>query len=99
MNSRNTGDPATADARVPETRVIVAASSKDMNLYYLTGFLAGDPFIFVRTREKTYLVMSDLETGRARDEARCDEILSQAVYRDRCVEKGIEGPSTGDVLL
>ena len=35
-----------------DAEVIVAASSRDMNLYYLTRFVAGDPFIFIRTRDK-----------------------------------------------
>jgi Xaa-Pro aminopeptidase len=70
-----------------------------MNLYYLTGFLAGDPFILIRTPDKTVLVMSDLEKGRARDEARCDEILSLAAYRGRCMDKGIAEPAAGDILL
>jgi Xaa-Pro aminopeptidase len=81
------------------TRVIVAASSRDMNLFYLTGFRAGDPFILIQAGGKTVLVMSDLERGRARREARCDEILSASLYRDRCIASGIEEPSMGDILL
>ena len=79
--------------------VIVAASSKDMNLYYLTHFLAGDPFIYIRSEGRSRLVMTDLEKGRAKDEARVDEILSFTEYRDRCVKAGIAEPLIADVLL
>lgn len=98
MTSRSSeppGDRATEGA----ARVMVAASSKNMNLYYATRFVAGDPFIFIDTGDRTYMIVSDLETGRAHDEAQVDEILSLSAFRSRCLARGIESPQAGDMLV
>ncbi|MGA7075334.1 MAG: aminopeptidase P family N-terminal domain-containing protein, partial [Halobacteriota archaeon] len=42
-----------------------AASSQNANLYYLTNFLAEDPFLFLRSGEQSLLVVSSMEKARA----------------------------------
>jgi Xaa-Pro aminopeptidase len=56
--------------------VMYAASETDANLFYATRFLVGDPVAFVQVGARKMLVLSDLEIGRGRDEARVDEVLS-----------------------
>jgi Xaa-Pro aminopeptidase len=56
--------------------VMYAASETDANLYYATRFLVGDPVPFLQIGRRKYLVLSDLEIGRGRDQAEVDEILS-----------------------
>ncbi|HXG59778.1 MAG TPA: Xaa-Pro peptidase family protein [Planctomycetota bacterium] len=56
--------------------VMYAASETDANLYYATRFLVGDPVPFIQVGDRKMLVLSDLELGRGRDEARVDEVLS-----------------------
>ncbi len=56
--------------------LIIAASETDANLYYATGFVAPDPFVFIQIRGKQYLWMSDLELDRARLQSRVDRVLS-----------------------
>lgn len=87
---RGTGD---------DPRVMVAASSRNMNLYYSTRFLAGDPIIFIDRGVHNYLVVSELEVGRARAEALVDEILDFGPYRARAMERGIASPHVEDVLV
>ncbi len=56
--------------------LMVAASETDANLYYATHFIAPDPFAFVQIRGKKYLLMNDLEMGRAKKQAHVDQVFS-----------------------
>ncbi len=60
----------------PDARLIYAASETDADLLYATSFFAPDPFLFVQKGRTRYLVMSDLEMDRARQQARVDRVLS-----------------------
>ncbi len=67
--------------------VMYAASETDANLFYATKFLVGDPVPFVQVGRRKMLVLSDLEIGRGRDEARVDEVLSLSEL-SRAIGKG-----------
>ncbi|CAD6493921.1 MAG: Xaa-Pro dipeptidase [Candidatus Argoarchaeum ethanivorans] len=54
--------------------MIYADSARDSDLYYTTKFLAYDPFLYVHTREKDVLLISNMEAGRAEKQADVDEI-------------------------
>lgn len=56
-------------------RLIYADSESNADLYYLTRFLAGDPFLYVEQGGKRTLLLSDLEIDRGRREASVDEVL------------------------
>src|SRR5947207_12975502 len=58
------------------TRLIVAASETDADMLYATRFFAPDPFIFLEQNGKRTLVLSDMEMGRGRKQARADEFVS-----------------------
>ena len=58
------------------TRLIVAASETDPDMLYATRFFAPDPFIFLQRNGKHTLVLSDLEIGRGRRQAKADEFVS-----------------------
>src|SRR5438876_12457925 len=58
------------------TRLSVAASETDADMLYATRFFAPDPFIFLEQSGKRTLVLSDLEIGRGRKQARADEFVS-----------------------
>ncbi|SFL12854.1 Xaa-Pro aminopeptidase [Halogranum rubrum] len=53
---------------------LVDAASDDSTQRYLSGFDAPDPFTTLYTPEGTYLLVSGLEYGRAKKEARADEV-------------------------
>src|ERR1041385_659640 len=52
-----------------ENLLIVADSDHDANMLYATGMFVPDPFIFLRLRGRNFIVMSDLEIDRARQQA------------------------------
>src|SRR5438309_1038413 len=58
------------------TRLIVAASETDADMLYATHFFAPDPFIFLQRNGKRTLVLSNLEIGRGRRQAKADEFVS-----------------------
>lgn len=73
-------------------RLFYDDSETDADLYYLTGFLAGDPFLYVEVGGKKALYLSDLEVDRGRSQGSVDEVhrlesVVQAVKAD-----GIEIP-------
>ena len=62
--------------RRPVARLLYAASETDADILYPTGFFAPDPFLFIQKGRRTFMVMSDLEMDRARNQARIDRVLS-----------------------
>ena len=54
---------------------IYDCSERNADLYYATGFLAPDPFVFFSVKGKKYAILSDLEIDRARREAKVDKVL------------------------
>ncbi|MEJ7870754.1 MAG: Xaa-Pro peptidase family protein [Rubrobacteraceae bacterium] len=60
----------------PRTLLVIGASEHDAAAYHLSGFLAPDPVIFLEAAGKKYLAVSSMEYGRAKREARAEEVLS-----------------------
>jgi Xaa-Pro aminopeptidase len=61
------------------TLLVIAAPEHDATAYHLSGFLAPDPVIYLRVggeSGKGYLAVSSMEYGRAKRDARADEVLS-----------------------
>src|SRR5437764_5855373 len=82
-----------------DTRLIYSASENDANMLWATRFFAPDPFIFIEKRGKRYLVMSDLEMDRAKDQAHVDKVLSYSDYVRRLQSKGSQPPVISHVLF
>jgi len=61
-----------------DTLLIINDSENDSDLFYATGFLVGDPMIYLEHGGRKILLVSDLEYGRAQDEADVDEIHGTA---------------------
>ena len=81
-----------------DAQLIYSASDTDANMLWATRFFAPDPFIFVKKRTKTYLVMNDLEIDRAKDQASVDKVLSYSEYTRRCQQRGTAFPSPAQIL-
>jgi Xaa-Pro aminopeptidase len=64
------------ESNTPQTLLVIGAPEHDASAYHLSGFLAPDPVICLRARDRKYLAVSSMEYGRARREARVDEVLS-----------------------
>lgn len=67
-------------------------SDHNSDLYYATGFLAGDPFLFTRIGNEKILLMNDLEYGRAKLESRADTVVMSSIYSKKAKEAGVERP-------
>jgi Xaa-Pro aminopeptidase len=84
--------------RNEESLLLVAASEGDANMLYATAFFAPDPFIFFAHRGTKYMVMSDLEIDRAKEQAAVDRVLSLSHYQSELKKNDIPAPTTADVL-
>jgi Xaa-Pro aminopeptidase len=82
----------------PENLLIVAASEHDADMLYATGIFVPDPFIFLRTRGRPSLVMSDLEIDRARRQAPQCRVLPLSRYVKKLRDKGVKSPGLPQVL-
>jgi Xaa-Pro aminopeptidase len=78
--------------------LIYEASERDSNMFYATGFLAPDKFIYLKTVDREFIFLSDLEIDRARSEAKVREVLPLKEFIARSKERGVESPKIGDVL-
>ena len=67
--------------------LIVAASERSADMFYATRFFVPDAFVFLRHRDKTIAMLSDLEIDRARRTAAVDEIVAYSVIADRLPQK------------
>ena len=64
-------------APAPKTATLfVDDSERNSDLYWKTGFWAGDPFVFAEIDGRTHLLLSDLELGRGKKESQVDEVHS-----------------------
>ncbi|MCA1727915.1 MAG: Xaa-Pro peptidase family protein [Actinobacteria bacterium] len=60
----------------PQTLLVIGAPEHDAAAYHLSGFLAPDPVILLQVAGKKYLAVSSMEYGRAKREARAEEVRS-----------------------
>ena len=75
-----------------ETLLIVADSERDANMLYGVGLFVPDPFIYLKTRGRLLIVMSDLEIDRARTQAPHCRVLSLSQYRQKLRRNGVKSP-------
>jgi Xaa-Pro aminopeptidase len=73
---------------------LVDADGTDSDQLYLSGFDAPDPFVTLYTPERTSLLVSGLEYGRAKKESRADEVARMADYDYRSLAAE-HGPREG----
>ncbi len=78
--------------------LIIAASEFDSNLYYITRFIAPDPFIFLTIKGERILVMNDLEMDRARSQATVERVLSLSEIERRVKSRGVNHVGTVDIV-
>lgn len=81
-----------------ETLLIVADSERDANLLYAVGMFVPDPFIYLKTRGRPLIVMSDLETDRARAQAPHCRVVSLSQYQQKLRRNGVKSPRFAHVI-
>jgi Xaa-Pro aminopeptidase len=60
--------------------VMAGISENDANLYYVTRFLAPDPFAYACVNGREYIIVSSMERGRAEKQSRVDNVISLEDY-------------------
>ena len=86
------------EMKKPEHLLMVADSEHDANMLYAVGMFVPDPFIFLRTRGRDYVVMSDLEIDRARKQAPHCRVLPLSRYQQKLRGEGVKRPGFADVI-
>jgi Xaa-Pro aminopeptidase len=81
------------------TRLIVAASETDADMFYASRFWAPDPFIFLQQGGKRTLVLSDLEFDRARKTAKADEFVQFSDLERKVQGRSKKSPTYEKVLV
>jgi Xaa-Pro aminopeptidase len=81
-----------------DTLLIVADSERDANMLYGTGMFVPDPFIYLKTRGRPLIVMSDLEIDRAREQAPHCRALSLSQYQQKLRRNGVKSPRFACVI-
>src|SRR5579859_6254665 len=67
-------------------------------MLYATGMFVPDPFIFLRLGKRNFIVMSDLEIDRARQQAPHCQVLSLSRYQHRLAAKGTKRAGYAQVI-
>lgn len=67
-------------------KLIIASSESSADILYATHFRAPDAFVYLETKGRKAVLLSDLEVDRGRREARVDEVVSYSA-----VEKTVQG--------
>ncbi len=81
-----------------ENLLIIADSERDANMLYATGLFVPDPFIYLKTRGRPLIVMSDLEIDRARAQASHCRVASLSAYQQKLRARGIKQPGLAQVV-
>jgi Xaa-Pro aminopeptidase len=81
-----------------ETLLIVADSERDADMLYGVGLFVPDPFIYLKTRGRPLIVMSDLEIDRARAQAPHCRALSLSQYQQKLRRNGVKSPRFACVI-
>ncbi len=80
-------------------RLLYSASETDADILYPTGFSAPDPFLFVQKGRTRIVVVSDLELGRARQQAQVDRVLSWSKIAASSARDGAGAPPAEVIAL
>jgi Xaa-Pro aminopeptidase len=78
--------------------LMVADSEHDANMLHAVGMFVPDPFIFLRLRERNYIVMSDLEIDRARSQARHCKVISLSQCQQKLRRNGRKTNSFAHII-
>lgn len=70
-----------------KAKLIFDCPERNADLYYATGFLAPDDVLFLETGGKKYFILSDLEFGRGRKEAKVDKVFSIMTFAQKVKKK------------
>ena len=73
--------------------LVIAAGEKNPDLYYRTGFLTPDPYIYAEIGGESFMLLSDLERDRGRKEGHATNVLSTTEWEEAARKSGKRGLS------
>ena len=76
------------------SKLIIADSEKDSNMFYATGMLVPDDFVCLEKSGKKMIYIDDLEYNRAKKEAKVDEVVNYSKY-----DSGVNRDALGKILI
>ena len=76
------------------SKLIIAESEKDSNMFYATGMLVPDDFVYLESNGKKMIYIDDLEFNRAEKEAGVDKIINYSKYGS-----SVDRDTFGSVLI
>ena len=85
------------DLRGADALLLYGDSERNTDLFYITGFRAPDPFVFIQTDQGNAILTNDLEVDRAKDQAKVDQVLSTSHYARQLGQEG--GRADADQVL
>jgi Xaa-Pro aminopeptidase len=92
---RNDVDKILAEKGV-SSMLLYSESFKDVNMYYLTGFLAPDPFVFLKhVGQEPLMVVGQMELARAKKESHVKDVRSYFDYDYTRIVKSASDPKVG----
>jgi Xaa-Pro aminopeptidase len=81
-----------------DAMLLYSGSAQNVNMYYLTGFLAPDPFVFVKqVDEDPMIVVSQMELARAKKESGVRDVRSFFGYDYIQIVKSASSPRVGEM--
>ncbi len=82
----------------PTTRLLIADSETEANLFWATKFLVPDPVLFVEHKKKRYLILNDLEVDRGKKEAQVEKVISYSELEKKLTRQNNSKPKQMEVL-
>lgn len=79
--------------------LLIADSERDSNMFYATGFMAPDAFVFIQIGNEKIMAIGDLELDRAKSQSRVDRVLPLSKYEKVLKKKGKKSPKLIEVVI
>lgn len=81
-----------------ENLLMFADSEHDANMLYAVGLFVPDPFVCLRLKGKSCLLLSDLELDRARNQAPHCRILSLSRFERKLERRNVKTPTLAKIV-
>ncbi len=81
-----------------ETLLMVADSERDANMLYAVRMFVPDPFIYLRIKGRPVIVLSDLETDRARKQAKHCKVVAYSSLAQKLQRLNGKKPNSAEII-
>src|SRR5260370_2933785 len=78
--------------------LIASDSDHDANMLYAVGMFVPDPFVYLRIKGRSHVVMNDLEIDRVRREAPHCRVISLSLCRQKLRRQRVKADGLARVI-